>query len=320
MAYLTQAEEWARRHPLRVADVDVTVLLVRLVRGFEQARVMGLAAEMAYYAVLSVFPLIGALGVSLGFLQALVGEAAVERLEAAVITLLHTIFSVAVMSEVVTPMVQGLLRQERTGYAVGSLLIALVLASRVFRSAIVTLDSAYRVEERRGFLAIWGLGFLFALGAIVTTTATLSMVVVGPLLGGGRVIADRLGLGWAFELVWNFARWPVVLAIAVGFLVVLYRTGPNVRNTWRQSLPGAAFGVVGLILVAVGFRLYLETVGVETVSIRDAEEAVAVAGQVVGAFMAALLWLWLSAMVVLSGGVLNAELSRLRNEVPPQKA
>jgi membrane protein len=312
-----RAEQWAREHQLRVGGTRYTLLLVRIARSFAEVRVMGLSAEMTYYALLSLFPLLGALGASLGFLERITGRAAVEEVEAAVVATLDAVFSTEVTVGVISPMVQGLLRQERTGFAVGGFLVTLFLASRVFRSAIHTLDLAYRVPERRGIVALWTLGFLFALGAIVTATTVLSMVVVGPLLGGGRAIADWLGLGAAFETAWAIARWPTVFVIATGFLALLYRVGPNVRNTWRQCLPGALFGMVALVLVAVGFRLYLETAGVDGPRIRDADAAVAAGAQVVGAVLAALLWLWLSGMAVLTGGIVNAEVSREHHGLPP---
>jgi membrane protein len=305
----------ARRYPLPLGGVSLSLLVLRLVDRFLAVRVTGLAAEMTYYSILSIFPLIAALGASLGFLERLVGRAAVERVEATLITALSSIFSTEVTDELITPMVQGLLAEERAGFAVGGFLLSLFLASRVFRSAIDTLDAAYGVEERRGIVALWTLGFLFSLAAIFTATAVLSMVVVGPLLGGGRAIAGALGLGAAFELVWTIARWPVVFVIAIAFLSLLYRTGPNVRNSWRQSYPGAVFGVITLILIAIGFRLYLGIVGTPTPGLGEAEEAVNIAAQAVGALLAALLWLWLSAIAILTGGVLNAELSRMRREV-----
>jgi membrane protein len=318
--FYDRAERWARQYPLEIGGTRVTLLGLRIVQSFLDVRVMGLAAEMAYYALLSVFPLIGALGASLGFLERFIGPAAVEQIEAAVLVSLDAVFSPEVTQEVIAPMVEGLLRQERTGFAIGGFFVSLFLASRVFRSAIHTLDEAYCVEERRGTVALWTLGLLFALGAIVTATTVLSMVVIGPLLGGGRAIAEWLGLGAAFETAWAIARWPTVFVIATGFLAVLYRVGPNVRNTWRQSIPGALFGMVALVLVAVGFRLYLELAGLESPEIRDAEEAVVVGAQVVGAGLATLLWLWLSGVVVLTGGVVNAELSRELDEMPPPQA
>jgi membrane protein len=315
-----RARTWARRHPSRLGGVPVARLVVRLVEGFLSARVMGLAAEMTYYALLSIFPLIGALGASLGFLENVIGPQAVEEVEAVVILSLETVFSADVAADVITPMVQGLLAQERAGFAIGSFALSLFLASRVFRSAIDTLDVAYRVDEARGMVKVWTLGLLFSLGAIVTLVVMLTMVVVGPLLGGGRAIAELTGFGDAFEAVWSIARWPTVLLIGVVFLSFLYHFGPNARTTWRHSLPGAVFGVLGLILVSVGFRVYLEATGLDSPEIRDAAEAVAVGAQVIGAILAALLWLWLSTMVVLTGGVLNAEIGRLRREVIEPRA
>ncbi len=316
---LGRAEKWARQHPVSIGGVRTSLLAVRVVQGFMAARVMGLSAEMAYYAVLSVFPLLGALGVSLGFLEGIIGLEAVDQLESAIIVSLRAVFSAAVMSDVVTPMVEGLLRQERAGFAVGSFLVTLLLASRVFRSAIDTLDVAYRVDERRGVIALWSLGFAFSLGAVLTAITVLTMVVIGPLLGGGQALAEWFGLGGAYQVAWTIARWPVVFIVAIAFLATLYRIGPNVRNSWRQSLPGAVFGVTALVLVAIGFRVYLATIGIGAPEFREAEAAVGIAGQVIGAILAALLWLWLSAMAILSGGVFNAELSRLQLDMPEQK-
>lgn len=297
-------------HPLRVGDVSLTRLVPRVVRRFLDVRVMGLSAEMTYYALLSFFPLVGALGASLGFAERLFGVDRALEMEATIIASLDLVFSPEVTADIVAPLVAGLLREERTGFAIGSFLLTLFFASRVFRSAIDTLDSAYRVEERRGFLAIWGLGLLFALGAILLAVILVSMVVVGPLLGGARFIADRLGLGNAFEWAWHLARWPVVLLAATTFLSLLYRFGPNARSTWRHSLPGAIFGVFGILLVATGFRIYIATTGLDSPVIHADDDAVALALQAFGALLAVLLWVWLSGMVILTGAILNAELRR----------
>jgi membrane protein len=310
---------WVRRHPLRIGGTSSSLLAVRAAERFLEVRVMGLAAEMTYYALLSIFPLLGALGASLGFLERFIGPEQVEAAESAVILGLDAVFSQEVTADVVAPLVQGLLRHERAGFAVGSFLLTLFFASRYFRSVITSLDSTYAVEERRGTVALWSLGLGFALGAVVAATTVLSMVVIGPLLGGGRAIAGWLGLGAVFEAAWAVLRWPTVFVIATAFLALVYRYGPNVRNTWRESLPGALFGMLALVLVAVGFRVYVEATGLQSPAIDDADAAVSLALHMVGALMAGLLWLWLSSMVILSGGVLNAELSRLQHGLPPQK-
>lgn len=312
-------EAAARRSELRAGGVNLPLLGWRIAQQFQAVRVMGLAAEMTYYALLSIFPLVGAVGAALGFLERLVGPGAVADAEAAILGGLQAVFVTDVTREVFAPMVQGLLRSERGGFALGSFAVALFLASRIFRSAIHTLDVAYCVEEWRGTVALWLLGLVFSLGAVLTGVMVLGMVVVGPLLGGGRAIAEWLRLGGAFEVFWATARWPAVFLVATAFLAALYRFGPNVRNRWVQTLPGALFGVVGMVLVSVGFRVYLGLTGVDAPAVGDAEEAVALAAQVIGAGLASLLWLWLVSMVVLTGGVVNAEVSRLRRELPPQQ-
>ncbi len=214
-------------------------------------------------------------------------------------------------------MVQGLLQEERAGFALGSFLLTLFLAGRIFRSAIHTLDVAYQVGEWRGTIELWLRGFAFSLGAILTGVVVLGMVVVGPLLGGGRVIATWLNLDEAFEVVWAIARWPAVFLVVTGYLAALYRFGPNVQNRWGQTVPGALFASIGIVLVSLGFQVYLGVVGVESPAVGEAEAAVTLAAQVIGAGLASLLWFWLVSMVVLTGGVVNAEVSRLRHEMPP---
>jgi membrane protein len=304
-------EAWTVRHPVRIGGVSASALGVRVVQRFMDVRVMGLAAEMTYYALLSIFPLIGAVGASLGFMERLLGAEQAVAIEAAILSSLDLVFSREATGDVLAPIVAGLMREERAGFAVGSFLVTLFLASRIFRSAIDTLDGAYRVEERRSFLQLWGLGLLFALCAVLVGVILVAMLVVGPLLGGGRAIAEWLGLGAAFEWIWAFARFPVLLVAATAFLSLLYRFGPNARLPWRASLPGALFGMLTLILVATGFRLYIDATGLQSPQIADADDALLLALQAFGALMAVLLWVWLSAMVILTGGVVNAELRRL---------
>jgi membrane protein len=310
---------WARRNPMHVRGISVTELLLRVVQRFLAVRVMGLSAEMTYFALLSLFPLIGAIGASLGFVERLWGADSAAAAEAAVLAALSAVFSPEVTGDVVAPLVEGLLREERAGFALGSFLFSLFFASRIFRSAIDTLDTAYRVDERRGTVQLWSLGLVFAIGAVVLATTLLVMVVVGPLLGGGRALALRLGLGEAFEILWALARWPVIFAIATSFLAMLYRFGPNARNTWRGSLPGAVFGMTMLVLLSFGFRIYIEATGIQSPVITDADDAVLLALQMFGALMAALFWLWLSGMAILAGGVVNAEIAELRGRPAPQK-
>ena len=309
-----RTEALARRRPVGPGWLNLFLLAVRSGRRFADVRVTGLAAEMTYYALISLLPLITALGAALGFLQRFIGQERVDEIESAFVSMLGRVFDEELAGDILAPMTENLLRQERAGLALGSLAVALWLAGRMFRAAIRALDDAYAVSDRRGIAALWGLGTGLSLGAVLTVLVVLSMVVIGPLLGGGQRLAEWLGLGQAFEVLWAVARWPVVGVICGIFLLILYRYGPNVDNTWRDCLPGAVVGTVALVAVAVGFQVYLSVAGPTVPEVEEAGEAVGVAGRMLGAVLAGVLWMWLSSIVVLSGGVLNAELRRMRRE------
>ncbi|MCL3862470.1 YihY/virulence factor BrkB family protein [Actinotalea sp. K2] len=312
-------EALAERHPWTVGRYNLPLVTVRGWRRVIDVRVTGLAAEMTYYAMISLIPLVTALGAALGYLERLVGAEQVQDIESTLVNALAEIFDQQVTADVLAPLVEGLLREERGGVAVSSLAVALWLASRMFRAAIRALDDAYTVPERRGLVSQWALGLGLALGAVLTSVVLLTLVVVGPLLGGGRVLAERLGQSQTFETVWGVARWPAVGLVCVAFLVVLYRYGPNVSNTWRDCLPGALLSTVSLVAVSVGFRAYLDAAGPTAPQVGQAGEAVTVAAQTIGVILAGVLWAWLSSIVVLTGGVVNAELQRERARTAPSR-
>lgn len=306
---LDRADAWARRHPVRVGGRELLPFVLRCLRRVIDVRVTGLAAEMTYYALLSVVPLTSALGASLGYLERFTDPGRVTQIEDGVVEAVSRVLADEVAQDALVPLVRGLLREERTGFAVGSVLLTLFLASRMFRAAIRALDDAYTVPERRGLLMQGVLGVALAIGALVTLVTVLVLVVVGPLLGGGEQIAGRLGLGDAFTTTWALARWPVAVSVAVAYLTLLYRYGPHLPagTTWRRAVPGAVVGTLGLLLVAAGFAVYLQVAGPSGPQV-DGRGAVQVAAQVLGAILAGVLWLWVSAIVILTGGVVNAEL------------
>lgn len=309
----SRVESWARGRRLRVLGFNPLHVAVRLWRAVVDDRVGGLAAEMAFFALLSLVPLLVAIGAALGYLERLIGAEQVARAEEGVIAALRVVFSPELTQDVIAPLVQGLLSQQRTGLALGSLVVTVYLSSRVFTATIRALDLAYNVDDPRGLLVQRGLALAFMVAAVVVAVLTLALMVVGPLLGTGGEIADTLGLGPAFALAWSIGRWPLLVAVVVGFLVLLYRLGPAVDNRWRDCVPGAVLGVVLWAFASVGFRVYLEVGGgPQAPQFGQEEEALRLAGSVVGAVVAAVLWIYVSAASILVGGELNAELDKLR--------
>ena len=304
-----RAAGWAGRRSRRIHGRNPYSLAVNLVRNTVEDRVAGLAAEMAFWALLSFFPLIITISAVLGYAEKILGVEQVQRGQSAIVGALSVVFSNELTIEVIDPFIGGLFRSERGGVALTGLVITLYLASRVFTATIRSLDLAYRVDEHRGLVRQRLVAVVLAIGFVFVVVATLLLMVLGPLLGTGEAVAARLGLGDAFALMWSVFRWPVLLAIMVLFLSSVYRYGPNVVNEFRHCLPGAVLGVVLWSLASVGLRLYLEASGGPSPMLAEAGEAVAAVSRVIGTLLAMMLWVFLTGFAILVGGELNALLA-----------
>lgn len=312
-----RVEDFAAGHSVTVLGVNLPYVVVRTLRRCGEVRVTGLAAEMTYYALISLLPLASALGAALGFVERLAGAREADRLERAIVDGVGRVFDDEIATDVITPIVEGTLRQERAGLAIGSIVIAIWLASRMFRAAVRALDDAYQVAERRTLLQQILLGVALSFAAIVTVLVLVSLIVIGPLFGSGREVAEAANVGGLFDDTWNVLRWPVAAGVCIVFLIALYRFAPNVDTTWRRCWPGAVLGTLGLIVIAWGFQLYLQVAGPRTPQLDESTMAVDIATQLLGAVLAGVLWVWLSSIVVLAGGVLNAEITRVRERTRP---
>lgn len=311
---MRRLEGWARKRSARVVGHNPWQLTVEVGQAAGRHRVTGTSAEMAFYAVLGLVPLTIVFGAALGYLEHVLGPGRIAEGQDAAILVLTTLIGPELTADTVAPFVRSQLTQERGGLALGSLLIAFWLGSRMFTPALHALDLAYGVVERRTPLNQRLVGLALAVGALITSVATLLIMVVGPLLGSAQSAADQLGLGHTYRVVWTVGRWPLLVLILVGFLVLFYRFAPSTRLPWKACVPGALVGVVAWFLAALGFRLYLAVGGRPGPATASQEEAIVLVGRAVGAVVATMLWTFLSSTAILLGGELNGALARRRSD------
>lgn len=303
---------WTRRRRLRLRGYNPWEIVLDAVEGSVRHRVGGFAAEMAFFASLALIPFTAALGGVLGYLERVAGAEGVREAERMVIELMTIVLGPDLVVDVVAPFVQAELSQARGGLAIGALAGGLWLASRVFLPAVHALDLAYDAVEDRSVLRRRGIALVLAVASMVVITLQLLLLVFGPLLGGGRELAARLGLGPLFTVLWTAGRWPLLGLILTLFLLAVYRYVPSRRLSWRRSLPGALVAVTAWLLVAVGFRLYLDTGIRPGQGVAVESEATVAVGRVVGAQVATVLWVFLSSIAILFGGEINAAIQRQR--------
>ena len=207
-----------------------------LVAEWSKDRVGGLAAEIAFFALLGFFPSVVALAAALGSADAVVGENTAVDVEEWLVDQMVTVFGGDnTLEETVADLFRG---SNGSALTVGALL-AIYAASRGFIAVVRALDVAYDHETSRGWLSTRLVGLGLTLMSVLVAAAVLVLVVVGPLFGTGNEIADDLGVSGAFGTLWTWLRWPTVFAVLVAWAASVYHIAPNHRSPWRHELPGA---------------------------------------------------------------------------------
>lgn len=176
------------------------------------------------------------------------------------------------------------------GFVVG-VLGALFTASGAVANLIKAINLAYDEEETRGLVRLRALALLLTLGAIVFLVVAVGVVAVLP------VVLDRIGLGGSGQTIVGVLRWVGLLVFVPAALALLYRYAPD-RNDARFSWVsiGAVVATLLWIVGSVGFSIFVSNFG------SYGETYGTLAGVVV-----LLLWLFLTAFVVLLGAEINSE-------------
>ena len=288
--------DWASRRFQAPASM-VAEVGRSLAREWREDRVTGLAAEVAFFGILSLFPVLLAVAAALGSLEAIAGGDVAERAQEEVVGFLRDVLTEEAGETVEA--VDRLFASSSPGVLTVGVAAALWAASRGFAAVINALDIAYDLDERRGYLRVRAVALGLAVGSVVVVALMLAMLVLGPLLGTGDDVADTVGLGGAFATWWDWVRWPTAVVVLIAWAATVFHIAPNHRTPWRWDLPGAVLSATAWALVSVTLRAYL---------------ALAAGGnQVFGALGGALiilLWLYLLALGLILGGELNAVLAQ----------
>jgi membrane protein len=252
--------------------------------------VFGRAAQLAYYFLLALFPLLLFLTSVIGiFLGSGTG-------------LRHSLFNYlgqvlpASSAELVSTTMRDVSEGSGGGKISFGIIAALWAASNGMGAISESLNAAYDVKETRSW-------WKTRLTAVLLTIALALLIITALVLVlyGGKIaesVAAHFGLGEVFTIAWKILQWPIVLAFVLLAFSLLYYFAPDVKNQrWTYVTPGTVIGVALWLLVSLGFRLYL--------SYFDSYSKTYGA---LGAVIVLMLWLYLTGAAILVGGEVNAEI------------
>jgi membrane protein len=268
--------------------------LRRTVKEFKADNLSDWAAALTYYTMLSMFPALAALVSVVG----LVGDP-----QSTTNTLLDIVRQLSPQSvDTLRQPIQNI-TSNRSGAGL-ALVVGLALAlwsASGYVGAFMRADNAiYEKPEGRPFWKLRPLQVLVTLVMVVMLAIVLlAVVATGPI---ARAVGENIGLGDTAITVWNIAKWPVLLAMVVAMLAILYHVSPNVKLPgFRWISPGAVVAVVAWIAASALFALYVANFGSYNKTY----------GTFAGVIVF-LLWLWITNLAILFGAELNAELERSR--------
>jgi len=251
-------------------------------------RVTGLAAEAAFFAVLSVPPLVFALAGAIGFVSDQFTASQLEDVRSAVLEVSRQALTDRAVDNIIEPTINEVLTGGRYDVISIGFILALWSGSRALNVFVDTITIMHGLGGHRGIVATRALSFLLYAMAMVTGAVSIPLVVAGPKLID-RLLSERLDF-------LNGLYWPIVLAVCICFLATLYHVSVPVRTNWSFNLPGATFSLFCWIAGSYVLRWVLTVTAAESRSIYGP----------LAAPIAVLLWLYLLAIAVLIGAAVNA--------------
>src|SRR5688500_8268990 len=272
----------------RVAAIE---LIKRTVKEVIEDDCLSIAAQLAYYFALALFP-------ALLFVVALASYLPYNVIND-VVAALDPIAPPEVL-EIVRKQLESIVAGEAPSILTIGILGALWSSSGAMTSIVSALNKAYDIPETRPWwkVRLVSIGLTIALALFVLLAFT--SIVAGP--NAGRWLTGWLGLSDVFDTVWRMMRWPLVFALATSGIAIVFYYAPDADQDWVWITPGSILTTVLWILFSMGFRIYVTRVGDYT----------ATYGALAGAAIL-LLWLYLSGLALLIGGELNSEIEHAAN-------
>ncbi|WP_234410935.1 YihY/virulence factor BrkB family protein [Nocardioides terrigena] len=285
-----------QQHPalrtLRARGVTVREHLWRItvatVGSCMRYRVTGLAAEAAFFAILSVPPLVFAMAGAIGYVSDRFTAAQLDDVRQAVLDLSSQALTERAVDTIIRPTIDTVLQGGRYDVISVGFVLALWSGSRALNVFVDTITIMHGLGGHRGIVKTRALSFVLYVLAMLTGVVSIPLVVAGPSLVG-RWLPQR------FEFLMGF-YWPLVLLLCVCFLATLYHVSVPVRTNWAFNLPGAVFSLVAWVGGSFVLRWVLTVTAAESRSIYGP----------LAAPIAVLLWLYLLAIAVLIGAAVNA--------------
>jgi membrane protein len=277
----------AHLSPWNLGGLTLAGLARRLYDEVWDDELLDRAAALSYYFLFSLFP-------ALLFLTALLGLVPVPKLMEQGMGYLDRVLPEDAAS-LITRTLAEVVRGAGRGLVSLGAVAALWAASSGMASLMTALNVVYDVEDPRPWWQRRLLALALTVGFFVFTVTGLLLLVFGPRIG--EQVATWFGQGPLFMDLWNIVSWPVVMALVLTAIALVYYFAPAAKQQWQWVTPGSVFALVVWLAASLGLRFYVRHFGNYNATYGS-----------IGGVILLVLWLYVSSLVLLLGAEINSEI------------
>jgi len=265
---------------------DVTTsqgFLKELIVRIQKVDVTGLASQLAFFFLLSLFPLLIFLMTLLPYLNLDQGE----------VFLFIREYAPESVAQLIEKTVREVLDKRNGGLLSIGAVATILSASKGMKALTRAVNRAYFASETRSFLVARGMSVVFTIALIAVLIVALVLPVFGQQIG--TLAFSYFGLEEGFLKLWGSIRWiaPPILIFLV--FSAVYWVVPNLKIRLKSVIPGAIFSTVGWIVTSLAFSFYVGNYGNYSNTYGS-----------IGTMIVLMMWMYFSALILMLGGQLNA--------------
>ncbi|MCZ2260236.1 YihY/virulence factor BrkB family protein [Sporosarcina sp. G11-34] len=264
----------------------VKELLTRI----KKVDVTGLGSQLAFFFLLSLFPLLIFLFTLLPYLN----------LDQAQIFLMIRDYAPTSVALLIEDTVGEILNNRNSGLLSIGALATVWTASKGMNALTKALNLSYYTQETRSFVVSRAMSIVFTLMLIAVLLVALILPVFGQQIG--MFVFSYLGLAEGFIHLWTSLRWVIPPALIFFVFSLVYWLVPNLKLRFKSIIPGAVFATVGWIITSLGFSYYVGNYGSYSSTYGS-----------IGAIIVLMMWLYFSAIILILGGQINAVMAERRS-------
>ncbi|RLQ94496.1 YihY/virulence factor BrkB family protein [Falsibacillus albus] len=247
---------------------------------------VGLAAELSYFFLLSMFPLLIFLVTLLPYLP---------FTEEDVLNVIRD-FAPGQTMDLIQTNLKEIMSNRSNGLLSFGIIATIWSASNGMNAIVKALNRAYRIDETRSFLVTRGMSIFLTFGMIFVFMVALLLPVFGKQIG--MYLFSKFGFSELFLQLWNALRWIVSAIILFLIFVGIYYFAPSKKISCVTAFPGAIVATIGWVIASFAFSFYVSSFGNYSSTYGS-----------IGGIIVLMLWLFISGFIIILGGEVNALLN-----------